>query len=219
MSISMIEFLRGKSFNRMDPSPYNQDTITTVIVRRIDLKIAGSDLRIFFSKSRRINLNDYDDDFTTILTKLCRNTFRFNSRPPKLERPYDSDLSLNNDSLSLIVYQLSSKNFQFGSRGWPITVADKGYGKKAYFDAKRVFFRQGKIYSDNGDSGDPVIDGCKVAFFIADHMKANTEFTGNYSDAINFHIEFYYDDDDKNRRYIPIIIDPDIRYPGGSVEP
>jgi hypothetical protein len=110
--------------------------------------------------------------------------------------------------------------------GRPITVGTKGSSKQAYFNGKRVF--TSATDSDRGTDFDAhpstARDGSKVAYFIADaHEAGKDEPNNHYDHAINLHVDLIFEaqpplptSTSVARYYMPLVIDPDIRYPGGS---
>jgi hypothetical protein len=131
-----------------------------------------------------------------------------------------------NDRTSYIIYKLSDRNWQFVRVGRPITVGAKGMNKKAYFNGVRVF--KGAADKDSGtdfNANPPQPrDGSKIAYFIADATEAGkNEPNNHYDHAINLHVDLIFEakpplptTPPTPRYFMPLVIDPDIRYPGGS---
>ncbi len=62
--------------------------------------------------------------------------------------------------------------------------------------------------SDFGDEDAALRDRCKIAFLAAKGKAAT------YDHAINLHVDLVFDR--VKPRLMPLMIDPDVRYPGGS---
>lgn len=187
-----------------------------VIVREIDFEIRENELWFFFSKwSLDKDLNTTTNSASlaaleAVIDDIIEGGYKFDYEKPSIPKPkYSSPLSLMNGRSSWIVYVLSNKNWQYVRRGRPITMGASVPGGK-YLNARRV---PGSGFADRNpgtafDSPPPWIDGHKVAYFMANGQASN------YSDSINLHVDLVYDGPKK--RYLPIMIDPDIRWPGGS---
>jgi len=206
---------------RMADLPANANRPTLATVREIDF-ITDAEvgpLHIGFSRTKNdVDVENYGHGagLKRLLIDIHSGDFwETGEDSGSLKEPFDSTLSLNNKDLRYIIYVLSDKNWQFSRAGWPITVGQEGYEQAAYFDAFRVD-KYG--YKDKGDDRRLTRDGCRVAYFIANGDKA-LEKTDCYSHPINLNIDlvFLFEQDSRLvSRYMPIIIDPDIRHPGGS---
>jgi len=182
-----------------------------VIVREIDFRVPGRRLEFYFSRGRTVDLAATGQTLQSVVDSVCDGTFQFPAQPPRLNRPYRSPLSLENDQLSYVVYLLNSgKDWQFARRGWPISIAVAR--TKNYYAAHRAD-ASGHAGADDGSNFSRERDGCHVAFFIADGRLASSD--EKYGDFINIHVDLVYRDTDETR-FMPLIIDPDVRYPGGS---
>lgn len=131
---------------------------------------------------------------------------------PALQWPYSNHLSVGNDvkELTYIIYLLSwERNWQFRHVKSPITLSNTAKAKKAYFNSTKGDKRGNEIYL-------PAVkaDECRVAYIVANADKAFGD-DREYIDRINLHVDMVSDIKGK-KHYMPIIIDPDIRYPGGS---
>ncbi len=132
---------------------------------------------------------------------------------PKPAPPMPSPLSVHNDDLSYVVFLLDRGwNWQFARQGGVITV-EKGVGD---------YFREARRVDDHGTATDrrtpAPVDGAMAAYVIAHGARARRHSPGDsYSHEFNLHVEFLGRDRDGHAAYRqPLIIDPDIRYPGGS---
>jgi len=199
--------------------PHTGKRPSWAIVREIDFEVRHNELWFYFSKgSKNIQVGN-EAAFGKLIDRILDDGLDWLDVGTP-EPPYASPLSLQNKRFSYIVYVLSSRNWQFGRHGLPITA-----GKNAqptvpnptpdqffYTDAYRV----GESFTDK-DMGTPFEqegaepkDNCKIAYVIAKGDKAGAV----YSHALNLHVDLIYEG--KKRRFIPLMIDPDVRYPGGS---
>jgi hypothetical protein len=205
----------GRAADRMGkPNP------TTAIIREIDFTAPGNnDLYVYYSRyTKPITVID-EVELRKILISVYDPGFPYDKFAPMApEEPFDSQLSLNNDELRYIIFRLKAgKNWQFAREGWPITIGDEG--KNYFYEAHRV---DRKGIWDKGDDRKLIRDGCQVAYVIAaaDEVLAKT---GAYCHPINLHIDLIHEVDGlldgkpiKKTCYLPLIVDPDVRYPGGS---
>ncbi|HEV2818528.1 MAG TPA: nucleotide synthetase [Allosphingosinicella sp.] len=184
---------------------------TEATVREIDFEISedGKELDFFFSRadfSVPISV-----DLNTLLRDIRDNAFGYGNNAQKEPRdPFESRLSLGNKKYVYVIYRLSdNKRWQFCRDFAPITLGKKAADSGRYFEARR-FDKDGVARKIK--DGTPAKDESIVAYFIADN-----ENSGNYNGhSINLHVDLLYQG---TRRRLPITIDPDIRYPGGSGEP
>lgn len=186
-------------------------------VREVDFSVSpnGNNLVIFYSRyTKDIYIKD-EVELRKFLISLYDSNFEYETgAPPAPSDPFDSQLSLNNDNLRYIVFRLKDgRNWQFAREGWPITIGEQG--KDYFYDAYRVDMNG---VADRGDDRKLIRDGCKVAYVMAAADEVFAE-TGAYCHPINLHIDLAIEvqgSATKKRCYLPIIVDPDVRYPGGS---
>jgi hypothetical protein len=189
-------------------------------VREIEFAPDGDRLRMYFSKwSNEVDLNPYggiqgliDAIFST------SQPYRFQHETESVpDSPYLSGLSLRNGSLRYIVYVLSAKQWQVCRIGRPVTLGKKAADSGVYYNARRSW-APGPGGTDNGTSFEADEnqgrDGCKVLYFLANGTAAlaQSQPPNEYEHRINLHVDLIQD----AQHRIPIIIDPDIRFPGGS---
>jgi hypothetical protein len=112
----------------------------------------------------------------------------------------------------VIIRLAQGKIWQFCSDQPPFTLGTKAFKADVYREARR--FDNGvpeRIYQQPANSGEfkPVADGSRVAYFIADNRAS-----GNFvNHGFNIHVELTFRG---SHVRLPIVIDPDIRWPGGS---
>jgi hypothetical protein len=188
---------------------------TLATLREVSFAESNGHLRFFFSKWS----NDFNIGSNGI-SELCARILNgddvwVNETEPPLVEPYDSPMSLQVEELRYVVYVLAPGNWQFASRGYPLTMGTKGAGKDTYYDAHRVW-GQNPADADQGtpfdDDNVTPRDGCKIAYMIADGLGSRSgEPNGKYVHRLNLHVDLLF-----GSKRMPIMIDPDIRYPGGS---
>lgn len=132
---------------------------------------------------------------------------------PSPAQPMISSLSIHNDDLSYIVFLLDRAwNWQFARKDAVISV-EEGVGD---------YFREARRVDDRGTASDhrvpAPVDGAMAAYVLAHGRRARQNSpSDSYSHEFNLHVEFL--ERDTNGTVVsrlPVIIDPDIRYPGGN---
>ncbi len=125
------------------------------------------------------------------------------------KRKFKTPLSLQNRKHAYIIIKLAGKNWQFSHDKAPFSLSIEAAKTGAYLHARKVD-PQGRIV----DPGTPT-PNCKIAFFVAEgHNVWNG--TDPFSHGFNLHLDLRYKDWANQDSFMPIIIDPDVRYPGGS---
>lgn len=197
-----------------DPRP------TYATVREIDfeLDVNKGELSFFYSRADfRTPVNNHVTDLLPLLTRIRDSNFGWDDddqKEPKV--PYSSRLSLRNNQWRYIILKLSrSKNWQFCRDHPPFTLSKKAFNADLYREARRfeVDGTTSRVYQNPAGSGTfvPVRDGSFVAYFVADNRTS-----GNFEDhGFNIHVDLLYQG---TQLRLPIVIDPDVRYPGGSGE-
>lgn len=196
------------------------------IIRELDFKEANDQLFFYYSgKSADVPL-PMAGDVKGIIDQVCNPAYTFTPLNPydnfDPTKPYGSALSLQVPDLSYVILKLKNRQWQFARRGYPITVGTSTDSRFFCFDA----FRCTPTNAAGGgyDGRDPGIpfnppgtprDGCNVAFFIVDGKGArDNEDDDQYDHGFNIHIDLLFPGTPVHR--IPITVDPDVRYPGGS---
>lgn len=194
----------------LDEYPSGQDRPTLATVREIDADVDG-DISFFFSRGTfNVNLDAYTGGLSGLLEDVRTGHFKYTDDTYDRPQPPMTPLSLNNRRLSYVVYKLRSRNWQFAKNHPPFSIGKKGKDAQVYFEARRVD-KYGNV--ERVRKRKPVKDDCMVAYFIADGFKA-AGFTGQYIHALNIHVDLVFGS--RPRGYTPLIIDPDVRHPGGS---
>jgi hypothetical protein len=182
-------------------------------VREIDCEVVNNRIYFFFSRGTYlVDLKSYVGGLPGLLGDVRTGKFIYTDDTSNRPDPPETPLSLNNRRFSYVIYKLSSKNWQFCRDHPPVSIGELGKAAGVYFNARRID-ENGKEERVDIDRRLPVTDNCMVAHFIADGFKA-TGFTGSYTHALNLHVDLIYEE--RERAYIPLVIDPDVRNPGGS---
>lgn len=195
------------------PGPPPQWAIVREINFQIIPKPDGKDeLQFFYSRYTNDVSVPTVAAFNQLLTDVRNPNYQFSGGPSEPVDPFANPLSLNCHRLSYVIFKLSKKAWQFARKGPPIKLGYPGYNAAHYFDAHRVGPNGNR---DRGDNPAILIDGCKVAYLIADGASASAG--GNYDHAFNLYVDLLLSGGGVG--HMPIILDPDVRHPGGSDEP
>jgi len=202
--------MRTVPFEELGPFPAGQNRPVIATVREIDAEVDG-DISFFFSRGTfAVDLRTYGGGLPGLVEDVRAGTFQYVDNLSSRPQPPMTPLSLNNQRLSYVIYKLRSRNWQFARKHPPFSIGKKGKDANAYFEAMRVD-RHG--VAEPVDPLKAAKDGSMVAYFIADGAKA-TGFTGRYVHALNVHVDLLFGSG--GRGYMPLVIDPDVRHPGGS---
>lgn len=208
-------FMEQLPVEELDEGPAQNPMIATV--REIDVEASSGWVSFFFSRATYfVDLTTYPGGLDGLLRDVQSGNFIYEDNSPNRPDPPETPLSLNNQALTYVVYKLSDKNWQFCRNHPPFTVGPKLKNKDIYFEARRVtpWGAKERIVWDPGtEKWAPVTDECTVAYFIADGWKAKG-IIGTYVHAINIHVDLVFKG--TSTAYTPLIIDPDVRHPGGS---
>lgn len=178
-----------------------------VIVLEIDFDIVGGNLRFFFSRAWGPTPIDASNTIEKQMAELAKGKFPNHINKMETKSPISSKLSFRNKAYRYIAYVLSPKNWQFSRSYVPMTIQSSLLNYGVYFEARRV--TPAGIVQEIGDGTQ---DLARVAYFVADGEKIlNNPGIPGYPHGINFNVELF----DTDGTVLPLIIDPDIRYPGG----
>lgn len=195
----------------LDENPDTYPQIATV--RELDAEVVGRRISFFFSRGTYfVDLTRYAGGLDGLLRDIREGDFDYSDNTSNRPDPPESPLSLNNQNLSYVVYKLSDKNWQFCRNHPPFSIGEEVKDLKIYFEARK-FTPWGTKERVDIEHQIPVTDDCKVAYFIANGWKA-MEPIGEYIHAINIHVDLVYEEG--SIAYVPLVIDPDVRHPGGS---
>lgn len=212
--------LEGRSYPS-DPAPTMPSAAprpSKAIVREVDFEVSAdkNTLRFFYPRFN-IETTVTPQTLKTVLQNVYSSSYGWQQVSNRPKRPFKSALSLENNEFVYLIFRLKEeRKWQFSRVGWPITVGSVARGY--FFEALRVDSSGSR---DRGDDKELVRDGCKLAYVIAAGKEA-FEQEDVFCHPINLHIDLItdelYDGGGTTRQpcYLPIIVDPDIRYPGGG---
>jgi hypothetical protein len=194
---------------------YNDNTNPPplAIVRKLDYAIwqgpNGDELVFYYSDyapNKRIRSKQ---EFLALLTSVSTSDADFVGLPSLPQGSYDSPLTLDSKGvLTYVILKLSDRYWQFARTGRPITIGARGDGARAYYNATRVDAHGTPDPTPNTDKDDH-----KVAYFIVDGRQIPAPYP--YPHPFNLHVDLRFTGGSGR---LPIVIDPDIRHPGGSLE-
>ncbi len=174
--------------------------IGKTIIREIEASITGNKFRLGYKNPQK--------SFDMSMEDAIRHVVSGKYAPTEAQCDVEIEpLSLNCAAPSNVVFTLSAKdNFQFATDADPIQFKD-GANKDRYANFCRVApdgtaYPFGKPYG----SAEP----CKMVTFEA------TAPTANYIDRFNFVVDVIHENKPGKKSPLRLLIDPDIRNPGGS---
>jgi hypothetical protein len=186
-------------------------------VRELDIRPSGNRIDILYSRANHIiDLDDISiEDLLKMVASPGYNRYPDEPKPPpnNQNKKYDTPLSLANREWCYVIFKLTAKNWQFAAKRPPVAISVDALKAKVYFEARRV---DPNGVADPATIGGTTKNGCTVAYVIADGRKATSDNPQGYSHPFNLHVDIVTEDWQGNPSYIPITIDPDIRFPGGS---
>lgn len=197
----------------------NVNTPQWAIIREIDWKVvpneAGEedDQLVFYYSNFTPDVQIRSkQDFIDLLTDVCRPDYQFTGGGPSEPKdPYGTKLSLDSRKRwSYVIFKLASRPWQFARKGYPLKFGDAGTMAKLYFNGRRV--NEAGV-EDKGDDPTNLRDDCMVAYFISDARNIPIQYP--YPHAFNLHVDLKFDG---GAGHMPVIMDPDVRHPGGSLE-
>jgi hypothetical protein len=170
-----------------------------LIVRQIDLDLGGGEFNLVF---REPDKSHPVASLPGVLQKIQNSQYQNQLPVPEYHRPLD----LNIVEPSLVVIFLSyGWKWRYSHQRFGITLGEN-VDQSYYANLRHVL---GRVTSPNPFGH---LDGmCRIAHFLARPE------AGTFAHSINFNVELVHEDvfgDPPNTT--PIVIDPDIRNPGGS---
>jgi len=184
------------------------DLTQKIVVRELGF-VPLSDRGPFGYISRGLPYTYSAGGLISILTQLRNGSFQANGSLNPGARPLD--LTLNEQTcFVLFMRSLGDANcdWRFSTEAKAIMLGDF----KTYDSEKSGYFNLRHVHPGGGESPDHYAPGdqCRIVYFFA-KRPTRTEFFH----PININIEMVYPPDQAgNKNTVPIIIDPDIRYPG-----
>lgn len=189
------------------PIPTVPDTSppTRIIYREIDIDIDKTKFKINVIYRLPHNQPKYDD-IDNFITRIINKP---TSRPPGAGE-VTSPLDLNCQENCYIVFKLASDwNWQFDPDGNAFTTKVQ---ESKYFNLVHARYVGGKVVKTG--PGEAPGEGCKLLY-----LRARGE-TNQYDDGFNLVVELNLDPTPTgDKRRTKLVIDPDIRNPGGSEDP
>lgn len=196
---------------RIFDAPTNYAFPEIATVRQIDIE--GSPARLdakFTGANYEVALDDAGG-LNAVLRRLATNQPTPFPWPDQHEPKPDftTPLSLQNRKHAFVIVRLTGKNWQFSYDKAPFSLSLDAAKTGAYLHARKVD-SQGGIVDPNTPTAN-----CKIAFFVAEgHRVWNG--TDPFIHGFNLHLDLRYKDSKNRDSYMPVIVDPDVRYPGGS---
>lgn len=120
--------------------------------------------------------------------------------------PFNRPLDVSCCANTLFIFYLSDqRNWRFTRNAKAITLGCEDPVEQ------ENFYQLRHVVNDSVGSPDaPLNADCKIAYFVA--RKSSERFAHKF----NLNIELVYQPDCEGENTIPIVIDPDVRFPGGS---
>lgn len=202
---------RVPEFKVPDPLPDGMARPTLAVIREVNLSANPNKITVRYSRANMIVSVPNPDEFADLLVALASSTYSYpNEINPEPKGEFNSPMSLHNDRYVYVVFILKrAKNWQFAEKYSAISIANSGL-EGLYYEACHVF--------PSGHASSRPGPGAKVAYFIAS-APIKDGVPKHYIDHINLHVDLLYENHRSERAAMPIIIDPDVRYPGGSGSP
>jgi hypothetical protein len=189
------------------------------IVREVDLEVNDKEFFIRFTGgSNRVPVPSAIK-LQELLRKCATGMHKFDSSDPGALWPkprpnsnedISSPISLNvSDDNYWVIFILANRDrWRFQNKGSPLTIED---GRHNHYRQSRRVKIDGTMIEDKD-----VLDDCRVALFAA--LASKRKDAKDYTDSINLHLDFVMRRINEKEPYmrVKVIIDPDIRNPGGS---
>lgn len=204
---------------------YEDQVPTRLSARLLEIKGNVANLTIEFTHgSERASTNP--PQTKKELDLLLKNEFNrdaFKGRKPMGPRPpvppikdRETSLSLASDEWTLVIIRLPhNAKYQFNRRGAPFSAIGNHigrFGETGKLDSAGNVISQRKIVEKDGAGNEVIHDGCKTAYFVIKGMEYTTT-------PFNVHLDIVGKHTTGEDYHIPIIIDPDVRHPGGNGDP
>jgi hypothetical protein len=196
----------------------DQDYPKEAIVWRVTIDRVGKNLIIKYGSRAKFTIGQGDSEVRKFLAAVAADTYPENTTWQTVDydqyRDLRTPLSIEYNGHALMVFVLDDHNWYFTQRTSPFQVAKGGKGKRFYRDARCAWGTSAE--EEAGEN-----DDCKVASFIANangdwqkNGKIKPDGQKEFSRAFNIYVTLRVPLGNKTR-YLPLIIDPDVGYPGG----
>lgn len=204
-----------------DSTPMNEvngSPIRDVITWRINFEKTGNVISIKYTQAAKYQLKN-NETIVTYLKTAAKNQFptgmqwftpKWEDRPEN--QPRETPLSLRHDGQAYMVFILEEMNWHFTADHDPFEVHK---GKEAFYTNPRCAWKKGSD-SDVGRQPPANVD-CRVASFLSnakDDRAQNGDDLGRFVSPFNFYVSVKAAGGTRPR-YLPLVIDPDVGYPGG----
>lgn len=195
------------------------------LIFEMDLETQQKEISLKYSKVAKIKGLSDRTSFENEMSKIINGSTKLDWQKPERKpdpdagqgnnRTKDTHLSLNAEAplLLYLVFKLSDNwQWQFSSDFYPFMISSDDAGKHIFVDAKR-FDSGGNIAAFPGK----IVEGSRYAFFIWNGT--NLPSSPDFQHRFNIHLEFLEMAGTSVHSKIPIIVDPDVRHPGGTGGP
>ncbi len=204
---------------------YEDHVPTRVSARLLEIKGNVANLAVEFTHgSERASTNPPQTKAELdLLLKDEFNKDAFKGRKPMGPRPpvppikdRETSLSLASDEWTLVIIRLPhNAKYQFNRRGAPFSAIGEHisrFGETGKLDTAGNIISQRKIVEKDRAGNEVIHDGCKTAYFVIKGME-------NTITPFNVHLDIVGKHSTGEDYHIPIIVDPDVRHPGGNGDP
>ena len=198
----------GSQVDIPDVHPTQVPVPQRIIVRELTIDESDSAGPFVFKQPDQSHPCTQLSDISQMITRIRTNSYVH--RPNAA--PYDRPLDLNLQVSTCFIIRLSPKwawRFSSTLKGAMLGQLPPGE-KNNYYNLRHVL--------DSGVEGpDPFdeVEFCRLIYFVA------TPVSAGFEHAFNLNIEFVYPGGtvpSKKPNTVPIVIDPDVRHPGGSAD-
>lgn len=198
------------------PSKYPTD----VIVWKVRIHEVSDDINIEYDKVARhtlqagVGVSKYLEDIARGNSPKSNEWVGFNTATDINNPERETPLSIRHTGYSYMVFVLDKKNWNFTAGREPFEVRrDK---KQYYSDPLCAWLENGNIQVKRATS---LTARCTVASFIADSrldQKETGDDTKAFHSPFNLYVTLHVKGNQGRVRGLPLVIDPDVGYPGGN---
>jgi hypothetical protein len=174
-----------------------------ILVRQIDIDgTAANGPFVFVGADLRWPYADATLDY--ILDELRQGRYAMTTAvDEEYYRPLDVNLT---DTTLFIFYLNPNRKWRFKRNARAVTL-----GEFEHMDEQECYYKLRHVLTDSiGTELAPLTGHCRIAYFVG------TQASNEFAHPFNLHVEMFYPGGGPKPNTIPIVIDPDIRYPGGS---
>ena len=203
----------------MGPPPNPNTFPQKVIVWRVSFDEEIDEFRLFYKECALVDLGSTDFEvFKRYLGAVVDREEPDSGNDlddwhgPKGDDSGETPLSIDCDDYSYMAFVVRGKKWRFSRSHKPFTVK-RGWDQK--YRMARCAWRDPangelRIEEEPGDGADD--PDCTVAFFVADVRNQGQ----NRRVAFNIFVDLAMTRGSRRKRHIPIVVDPDVGYPGGN---